>query len=67
MKALEAAFAKARSLNVIVGVAVVDARGDLVASARMDDSLWWWVRLRFRLLAIVVLWPPKARRSRRAR
>lgn len=42
MKALEAAFAKARSLNVIVGVSVVDARGDLVASARMDDSLWWW-------------------------
>ncbi len=42
MKALEAAFVKARSLNVIVGVAVVDARGDLVASARMDDALWWW-------------------------
>ncbi|MCZ6534393.1 MAG: heme-binding protein [Chloroflexi bacterium] len=42
MKALEAAFAKARSLNIVVGVSVVDARGDLVASARMDDSLWWW-------------------------
>ncbi len=42
MKALEAAFVRARSLNVTVGVAVVDARGDLVASARMDDSLWWW-------------------------
>ena len=41
MKALEAVFAKARSLNIVVGVSVVDARGDLVAPARMDDSLWW--------------------------
>ena len=42
MKALEEAFAKARSLGITVGVSVVDARGDLVASARMDGSLWWW-------------------------
>ena len=42
MRVLEAAFAKARSLDLVVGVSVVDARGDLVASARMDGSLWWW-------------------------
>ena len=43
MNILEAAFAKAKSLDIKVGVAVVDARGDLVASARMDGSLWWWI------------------------
>ena len=41
-KALEAAFAKAKGMSATVAVSVVDARGDLVASARMDDSLWWW-------------------------
>ena len=36
MNILEAAFDKARSLNLTVAVSVVDARGDLVAAARMD-------------------------------
>ena len=42
MNILEAAFDKARSLNLVVAVSVVDARGDLVAAARMDDAIWWW-------------------------
>ncbi len=42
MNILEAAFDKARSLNLVVAVSVVDARGDLVAAARMDGAIWWW-------------------------
>ena len=42
MNILEAAFDKARSLNLVVAVSVVDARGDLVAAARMDNAIWWW-------------------------
>ena len=42
MRILEAAFERARSLNLIVAVSVVDARGDLVAAARMDGAIWWW-------------------------
>ena len=42
MNILEAAFDKARSLNLTVAVSVVDARGDLVAAARMDRAIWWW-------------------------
>ena len=42
MKALATCFLKAKGMGVTVAVSVVDARGDLVASARMDDSLWWW-------------------------
>jgi len=43
LKVLNAALAYARSMGVTVAVAVVDARGDLVTSARMDGSLWWWI------------------------
>jgi uncharacterized protein GlcG (DUF336 family) len=42
MRALEAGFQRARELGIIVAVSVVDARGDLIVSARMDGSLWWW-------------------------
>ena len=42
MNILQAAFDKARSLNLVVAVSVVDARGDLVAAARMDGAIWWW-------------------------
>ena len=42
MNILQAAFDKARSLNLTVAVSVVDARGDLVAAARMDNAIWWW-------------------------
>ena len=42
LKVLNTAFAKAKNLDLVVGVSVVDARGDLVVSARMDGSLWWW-------------------------
>ena len=38
MNILEAAFDKARSLNLIVAVSVVDARGDLVAAADSRTS-----------------------------
>ena len=40
-KALERGFERAKELGIIVAVTVVDARGDLIASARMDGSLWW--------------------------
>ena len=42
MNILEAAFDKARSLGLTVAVSIVDARGDLVATARMDNAIWWW-------------------------
>ena len=41
-KALERGFERAKELGIIVAVTVVDARGDLIVSARMDGSLWWW-------------------------
>lgn len=37
---LQAAKAKATEMGVIVAIAVVDPRGDLVAMVRMDGALW---------------------------
>lgn len=37
---LQAAKAKATQMGVIVAIAVVDPRGDLVAMIRMDGALW---------------------------
>ena len=37
---LQAAKAKAADMGVIVAIAVVDPRGDLVAMVRMDGALW---------------------------
>jgi uncharacterized protein GlcG (DUF336 family) len=37
---LQAAKKKALEMGVKVGIAVVDARGDLVAMIRLDDALW---------------------------
>lgn len=41
---LKAAMAKAEVLGITVAVAVVDARGDLVAAGRMDGARWWWIQ-----------------------
>lgn len=41
---LKAAMEKASGMKIIVAVAIVDARGDLVAAGRMDGARWWWIQ-----------------------
>lgn len=40
---LKAAMKKAKDMGIVVAATVVDARGDLVASGRMDGARWWWI------------------------
>jgi glc operon protein GlcG len=37
---LQAAKKKALDMGVIVGISIVDARGDLLAALRLDGALW---------------------------
>jgi uncharacterized protein GlcG (DUF336 family) len=37
---LQAAKKKAQDMGVIVGISIVDARGDLLAALRLDGALW---------------------------
>ena len=37
---LQAAKAKALEMEIKVAIAIVDARGDLITMARLDDALW---------------------------
>ena len=40
---VDAAFAAATEMGILVAIAVLDARGDTVMQARMDGAKWWWV------------------------
>ena len=37
---LQAAKKKALDMGVIVGISIVDARGDLLAALRLDGAIW---------------------------
>ena len=44
-KALNAALAKAREMNVKMAIAVVDDHGEVLASARMDGVQGWVIEM----------------------
>jgi glc operon protein GlcG len=64
---LQAAKKKALDMGVIVGISIVDARGDLLAALRLDGALWRTMPVsRGKAYASVAFGAPSAELTERA-
>ena len=64
---VDAAFAAAKEMGILVAIAVLDERGDKVMEARMDGAKWWWLdTCRGKAFATALFGQPSAELAERA-